>query len=184
MLALVPGMLAFSQSDRTRISLEIDPATYVFGGYSAHLRVQPRGREHLLLGLGAYAMNTPKPLVDINPENRDEGWEVRIQNGLGFFTEYYFSEVNRKWFMGSQLGIQAFRIGKAEVEGTQQFTNALLMGYGGYSFQPFVFPLYFKAWAGIGYTSAIDGETQLDGIPYDVAPITMFATLHVGYTFN
>ena len=42
---------------------------------------------------------------------------------------------------------------------------------------------YIKPWAGIGYTSKIAGTNQLEGKEYNIAPITMFATLHVGYTF-
>ncbi len=57
------------------------------------------------------------------------------------------------------------------------------MGYIGYTFQPFDNGFYIKPWAGLGYTTKVAGENILDGHGYDVAPVTMFVTLHVGYTF-
>ena len=57
------------------------------------------------------------------------------------------------------------------------------MTYGGYTWQPFDFSFYIKPWAGIGYTSKISGTNNLGNSEYDIAPIMMFATLHLGYTF-
>ena len=179
---------AFAQSEtakkeKTHVSLEIDPATFAFKGYSAHIRVQPKTSEHLLLGAGVYAMDMPATLVDMNKENADLDWKVRINLGTGLFTEYYFKEVNSKFFTGFQLSTQEFKIENESLSGSSKYINALLMGYGGYALKPFSFPLYFKFWGGLGYTSKIKGENVIEGKEYDIAPITFFGTLHIGYTF-
>lgn len=169
--------------ERSRISLEIDPATFAFGGYSAHLRFQPKGSRHLLLGLGTYAMDMPSFLVDLNAENKGEDWDLRIKQAYGLFGEHHFSEVNRKWFVGAQLGLQEFRIGKGKLEVEEEYTNALLMAYGGYTWKPFKAPFYIKTWAGMGYTSKVSGENRLGDEEYDISPITMFMTVHLGWSF-
>jgi hypothetical protein len=171
------------QERKTKFSIEIDPATFAFGGYSAHLRIQPKSSDHLLLGMGIYAMDLPSVFVDINSKNAGRGWKTRINRGIGAFGEYFFGEVNKKFFVGSQVSTQEFLIEKQGVEGSQKFNNALLMGYGGYSIQPFSFPLYFKAWGGLGYTTKLTGENVLEGETYHIAPLSVFATLHIGYTF-
>jgi hypothetical protein len=168
---------------KTRFFLETDPATFVFNGYAAHLRIQPKNWDHILIGAGIYAMDMPSFMVDLNPENKDKNWDVRLNLGVGLFGEYHFTEVNKGWFAGTQVSIQEFKVENENLAGTASFTNALLMGYGGYSIQPFDIPLYFKAWGGLGYTSKISGENTLEGQTYDVAPITFFGTLHVGYAF-
>jgi hypothetical protein len=192
LIFLVLGFLAFTTTmnaqgfekpDRNRISIEIDPATFAFGGYSAHLRIQPKGNQHLLLGLGTYAMDMPSFLVDLNAENKGENWDVRIRQAYGLFGEHHFSEVNRKWFIGAQAGVQAFRVEKESVEGKGEFTNLLLMGYGGYTWKPFDNPFYIKTWAGMGYTAKMSGENRLGKEEYDVSPITMFVTVHLGWSF-
>ena len=164
-------------------SVEIDPATYVFSGYSVHLRVQPKNSDHLLLGAGAYAMNMPDLFVNFNEKNKDQGWNVRLNQGIGLFGEYYFQEVNKKWFLGAQVSLQEYKIEKEELAGNQVFSNILGMAYFGYGIQPFKNSLYFKPWAGIGYTSKISGSNSIHDQTYDISPITLFATLHIGYTF-
>ncbi|KAA3633436.1 MAG: hypothetical protein DWQ02_13100 [Bacteroidetes bacterium] len=170
-------------AQKTSISLEIDPATFIFKGYSAHLRIAPGGTEHLLLGAGVYAMDMPSFLVDLNKNNKGLGWNVRLNMGAGLFGEYHFKEVNRKSFVGLQTSLQEFKIANDSVDDEEKFSNLLLMAYTGYTFKPFDFNLYVKPWAGIGYASKISGETNLGELDYDLAPVTMFLTLHVGYTF-
>lgn len=185
MILALMGLISLGASaqEKTRVSLEIDPVTFAFSGYSAHLRIQPKSNEHLLLGAGIYAMNLPSAIVDFNENNRDKGWNVRINQGYGLFSEYYFDKANKKWFLGAQTSIQQYKIENDKENGDSKFNNALIMAYGGYSFQLFQSNLYIKPWAGIGYTTKISGKNRLGESTYDVAPITMFATLHIGYTF-
>jgi len=171
------------QENKTEFSVEIDPATFVFNGYSLHLKIKPKNSEHLLLGIGAYAMDMPSVMVDFNKNNKDKGWNVRLNQGLGFFAEHHFKEVNKKWFIGTQVSLQEYKIGNETISESEKFTNILTMGYVGYTIKPFNNNLYIKPWAGIGYSSKITGETALGDLEYDNSPITMFATLHVGYTF-
>ncbi len=172
-----------NQSKKTEISVEIDPATFGFKGYGIHLRIKPKNSEQLLIGIGAYAMDMPSVLVDFNKENKDKDWNVRLNQGFGVFGEYHFSEVNQKWFVGSQVSLQEYKIQNEIISGSEKFTNALLMAYSGYTWQLFDFGFYIKPWAGIGYTSKLYGSNNLGNLEYDIAPITIFATLHLGYTF-
>jgi len=171
-------------SQKTEISIEIDPSTFGFHGYGFHLRIKPKNSDHLLLGIGAYAMDFPDLLVDLNSENKDEGWKVRLNQGYGLFGEYHFSEVNKKWFVGSQIAIQEYEIEKDFFDGKSSHTNILVMGTGGYTLQPFEAPVYFKFWGGLGYTDKISGDDFIGNAEYDIAPILFFGALHIGYTFN
>lgn len=190
LIVLMLGLTSFSTTaqetpePKTTFSLEIDPVTFIQRGYSAHLRIKPKSSEHFLLGVGAYAMNMPEAIVNFNSNNRDMGWKLRLNQGYGLFGEYYFSETNRKFFVGSQAGIQQYKIENATLTGSETFSSMLLMGYGGYALQPFQFPLYFKFWGGVGYTSKVAGTNVLQDSEYDLSPITVFATLHIGYTIN
>jgi len=169
--------------ERTKISVEIDPSTFVFKGYGIHLRIQPKSCDHLLVGIGTYAMDMPDALVDFNKRNKNSGWNIRINQAYGLFGEYHFTQVNRKWFLGTQIGIQEFKIQNSDFDGSEKFTNLLAMGYFGYTMKPFENTFYIKPWAGLAYTSKIAGKNILESAVYDVAPITYFATLHLGYTF-
>ncbi len=171
------------KNEATKYSVEIDPATFAFNSYSFHLRIQPKGCDHLLAGFGTYALDMPDLLVDFNSKNKNKGWNVRINQGYSIFGEHHFTEVNRKWFVGTQIGIQEFTLENDTVAGNEKFTNLLAMSYVGYTLKPFKNNLYIKPWAGIGYTTKLSGNNTLGISEYDIAPITMFVTVHVGYTF-
>ncbi len=180
---LLASLSGFSQESTNQFSVEIDPITFGFKGYGVHLRFKPKSTDHLLLGVGTYAMDFPSALVDLNKENKDKSWQIRINHGYGLFGEYHFSEVNQKWFIGTQIALQEFKIKNDEFTGHQLFSNGLLLAYAGYSWKPFGNHFYIKPWAGIGYTSKLSGSNQLETLVYHIDPIMMFATVHLGYTF-
>lgn len=182
LLVVSPQAQTKENTHKTSVSVEMDPITLGFQGYGAHFRINPEG-SRFLFGAGLYAMDFPDLLVDINPKNRDMKWHVRLNQGLGLFGEYYFTEANHKFFLGSQMGTQEFEIKNASLEGKRGFTNLLVMGYGGYVWHPFAFNLYIKPWAGLGYTTPVSGSTSLGGKTYAIFPVIAFSTLHIGYTF-
>jgi hypothetical protein len=169
---------------RTTISVETDPSTFLLNGYSLHLRIQPPGCERWLIGAGSYGIELPAMVVDLNKDNRDEGWNAKIKNAYAIFGEFYFDGANRKWFLGEQVGIQNYRVtNDLENGGYANFSNLLLMTYAGYNWHPGNGSFYVKPWAGLGYTKKVKGETMVGTQVYDVAPIFPFVTFHIGYEF-
>ena len=172
---------------KSQWSIETDPSTFVFNGYAVHLRFQPANLERWLFGIGTYSMDLPDLMVDMNPNNKAKGWELRIDQGLGFFTEYYFKSGNQGFFVGEQLGLQRFKLKKAEQVNQQtRYTNLLFMSYGGYSWHPLkksIPGLYLKPWGGVGLTTNIEGEARIAEESYEIASLIPFVTLHIGYSF-
>ncbi|MEX2231858.1 MAG: hypothetical protein WD824_06845 [Cyclobacteriaceae bacterium] len=174
----------FSQDYSSRLSLEIDPITFLYKGYSLHVRYQPMFSERLLIGIGTYALDLPEPIINFNSQNRDEGWEVRIRSAYFVYGEYYIRKSNHGWFVGEQIGFQSFKVSNnSEVSGSTSFNNILLLTYLGYSWHPYKGSFYIKPWAGLGYTAKVDGINRVGSMKYDIAPLFPFVTFHVGYTF-
>lgn len=169
-------------SKKSEWAVEIDPATYVFNGFSAHIRYSPKGAERMVIGVGTYAMNFPAPLINMNSSNRDLGWNVRLSRGVGLFGEYYFKEANRGVYFGLQVATQQYRISLKE-SSTAQFQNILVMPSIGTNIALFSSKFYLKPWIGLGYTSQINGSNVIENNEYDIAPLLPFATLHLGYKF-
>jgi hypothetical protein len=171
---------------KTEFSIETDPTAFLMKGYSFHVRVKPASWGKVLLGAGTYGLDFPEMIADLNPDNRDEGWKPRIRTAYAMFGEYYFKEVNNRWFIGEQIGVQNFRVknDREQLSGSADFSNVLLMTYFGYSWHPYKGAFYVKPWAGLGYTSKIDGITTVGSLRYDVAPLFPFFTFHLGYTFR
>jgi hypothetical protein len=174
-----------AQERTTLFAVEIDPTTYMLKGYSLHLRIKPAGCDKWMIGAGTYGLNLPDMLVNLNPKNKNEGWDVRINSAYALYGEYYFKEANQRWFIGEQVGVQNFKISNDTESSADQakFRNILLMTYFGYSWHPGNGDFYIKPWAGLGYTHKVLGYTTVGNLYYDVAPIFPFVTLHLGYNF-
>jgi hypothetical protein len=174
----------FSQDYSSRLSLEIDPATFILRGYSFHIRYQPMVSKRLLIGVGTYAFDMPQPLINLNGMNKDEGWKVKVRNAYSLYGELFFKEANYGWFIGEQVGFQRFRVSNnKEAAGPAKFNCLVLMTYLGYSWHPYKGSFYIKPWVGLGYTSRVDGTNTVGSMRYDIAPLIPFFTFHIGYTF-
>lgn len=170
---------------KTTLSVETDPVTFLFKGYALHIRIKPKNSKRLAVGAGLYALDMPSFLVNMNKENRNKGWNVRIHHAVSLFGEYYLGEANNKWFVGLQAGIQNFTNTNDLNPGEKSsYNNLLIMPSIGYNWRPFQkIGLYIKPWLGIGYTTRISGNNSINTQKYSIAPVTNFVTLHVGYTF-
>ena len=174
----------FSRDYSSRFSVEIDPITFILRGHSLHLRYQPMFTEKFLIGIGAYAMNLPEPVLNLNAGNRDKGWEVRIRSAYFLYGELYPGRANHGWFIGEQIGFQSFRVSNnIEGGGSAEFNNLLLMTYLGYSWHPYKGSFYIKPWIGLGLAEMVDGISTVGTLTYEVGPFFPFFTVHIGYTF-
>ncbi len=174
----------YSRGYSSSLSVELDPVAFLLDGYSVHLRYRPMFSERFLLGVGAYAMDLPEVLVDVNSANRDRGWNARIRSAYTLHAELYAREVNAGWFIGEQVGFQNFRISNhRENGGHADFSAFIAMTYGGYSWSPRNRLLYVKPWIGLGFTDKIDGISHIGSSRYKVGLLFPMAALHVGYTF-
>lgn len=178
------GTNSYSQ-EKTTVSIETDPSTFAFKGYAAHVRIKLKNSNHFVWGAGTYALDLPSMMVNMNSENKDKGWNVRINSAYSLFGEYYFKEANKKWFVGLQTGVQNYKISNDNIHDKESnYSNLLIMPSIGYNWQPFKFPLYIKPWMGIGYTTKLSGSNKIDQSEYEISPLVPFLTVHVGYTFG
>ncbi|MGH1539569.1 MAG: hypothetical protein ACRBHB_04045 [Arenicella sp.] len=168
---------------KPRYEIEVDPSTFALDGYSLHVRMFPDSTSKWRLGVGVYSLEFPDAFVDINSENKNQGWNVDLDLGLGLFAEYYFSDNKHGLYAGAQLAYQKFNISNSQSGSEQQsFANALLMPYVGYRL-PLSTHYYVQGWLGVGYSEKVSGETQLGTRHYDLDPLVGFGALHVGYSF-
>ena len=176
-------LAVFTQDYGSRLSVEIDPITFLLEGYSFHLRYQPMFSERFLIGAGTYAQDLPEPFVDLNRHNRDRGWVVRVRSAYFLYGEIYADEANNGWFIGEQIGFQRFMVdNETEVRGSAYFNNLTLLTYLGYSWHPYKGSFYIKPWIGLGLTQKVDGVNTIGSTEYHVSPLTGFLTLHFGYS--
>lgn len=180
---LSASLVGEARAEPAGVSVETDPATFVFDGYSAHARVSPGPWPRWTVGLGTYAMDMPDAVVDINPDNRDEGWNARLSFGAGLFVDYHLAGPRDGAFVGVQLAVQRYRVTRDDMPGSATYTAGLVMARLGYRWFPTRSGLYLMPWLGVGGTAPVGGDRTVAGETYDVFPVAAFATLHAGWMF-
>lgn len=174
----------FSRDYSSLLSIEVDPVTFLFKGYSFHIRYQPMFADRFLVGIGTYAMDLPEHVLSMNRKNRGKGWDPRIRSAYVVTAEFYAKRANYGWFIGEQIGFQSFKVtNNTELGSAASFNSLLLLTHVGYSWHPYKGSFFVKPWMGLGFSRMIDGTNEVGDIAYDTGPWFPFFTVHLGYTF-
>lgn len=181
LVLLTPFAASPARAD-TSLLLETDPSTFAFRGYAAHARIAP-GAGHVALGGGIYALDFPKPLVDLNGKNRGEGWDVRLEVGGALFADYYLRPHAEGWFVGAELALQRYRYARDGAPGAHA-TNVVVMPRAGYQWRPFHAGFYVMPWAGLGVQGKVAGTETVGNQKYDVFPLVPYGALHLGWQLD
>lgn len=175
---------AISQS-KASFSVETDPLIFVLQGYGGHMKVNHEALEHWEFGVGGgFSATLPDAFNDMNKNNKDQGWSVKMIKAVGLFSEYYFQTSRRGWFVGSQAMFQKYRIKNSAI-GLEHsdFTTFVIMAHTGYRWFPFKNGFYARPWLGIGYQTKNQGSVNLGEKTYDIFKILPFTAVHLGYQF-
>jgi hypothetical protein len=163
---------------RGDLLLELDPATFVLGGYSAHVRYRPAAAPRWSFGAGTYAMDLPGLLVDLDAANRHAGWNVRIRSGAALFVDRFLGEAPEGLFAGAEVGLQWIRVANPRLGSARaDYTAFLLMPRAGYLWQPLGAHFYVMPWLGVGWAERTAGSAGA----YHVPSVPVLATLHLGW---
>lgn len=176
----VISSVTFAENNDHRVAFEIDPATFALNGYSLHVRVSPESSPNVRFGVGIYSLEFPQIFVDINPDNKDGDWDVKLKTGIGLFGEYFLDKSRTGWFVGTQIAGQKYDIEDNETSERTHFKTALVMPYGGYKWDVNE-NLYLTFWGGIGLVDRIDGDNHLVTNKYDISPTVPYGAVHIGY---
>ena len=166
---------------RVRALVETDPATFVLGGFSAHLRI-PIADSGWTIGAGIYGLNIPDFVTDLSETNRSGGYHSSIEKAYALFVDYHFSGEPEGWFVGMQSAYQYWGIEKDGSSEDGNLGTILLMPRGGYLWRPIQdSQFYLLPWVGAGAQLELFRTEGAAG--YEQPVFTAFATVHVGYRF-
>ena len=178
--AIVLSASLSAQEPQGSFSVEIDPATYMFSGYALHLKKSFAALPGWQFGVGVYAMDFPAALVEMTPQNRDKGWEQRLDLGTGLFVDYYFDKEVEGLFVGLQMARQRYEV--TQNSKSSAYVTLLSMPYVGYQYT-FYEGFYVKPWIGIGYNAKVSGSSEVNDEMFEVPKLVVFPTIHLCYRF-
>lgn len=176
--------------------IEVDPLPYLLGGMGGHFGWTPKNNKHLAYGVGlVVGPEFPDAMHNMNANNRDQGWNLKVNQGAGLWAHYYFKRTNKGWFTGLQVFTQEMELSNDNFPGQSDRTNVLMLAIPtGYVWYPIEhFNLYLRPWAGFGFQKVIKStfepgkvtpEMNVGNKEYHLPPFVPFATFHIGYSFE
>ena len=179
------GILKASPASAFTFSLETDPMPYFLNGYSVHTQVSFEKLSHWRFGMGGFYMEYPEFMINLEPDNKDKGWNVHM-HGMAFAVEYYLKRQTEGLFMGAAFLTGFFEVSNNNVSNEKiNYTSFLPTFRIGYRWLPFKDNgFYILPWFGLGVTASKAPDTQVGSMEYVVNRVTPLVSLHVGYEFN
>ena len=164
--------------------VEADPVPFALDGFSLHARIAHRALPGWVFGAGLYGLRFPGFYQDIFPRNRGEGWNSRIRHAHALFVDYHFAGRPQGLFVGLQVAAQRLEVTNDNVQAAAaESVNLLAMGRVGYLWRPFEAGFYVMPWMGLGGTLSLGDRTVADQA-YEVFPLAVFGTAHLGWMFE
>lgn len=173
-----------SQTTKNFISLEVDPAPFILGGYSFSIKYSPARAAHFAF-MGSF-YSSPMPDKMMAKTNRDAGFEnQKIEPSYALFADYFFRN-NRE---GLHIGPSVFYYNKTvEMRGiseTADFSSIYPNVRVGYMIRPFKNAgLYVDPWLNFGKEFKINGQDRLESAKYKLNDVSYIVALHIGYRFT
>ncbi len=176
--------LVATTANAADLSVETDPATFAFGGYAAHIRVQTDGSPWVI-GLGTYSLEFPGLMKGLVISPSSDNLTVKLKSGFGLFVDRYLSSSkNEGLFVGVQLAHHALElIDKNVAGGVVKYNAVIIMPRVGYRWNIGTSGLYLLPWAGVGYVSLVGDDPKIGAQTYSAKQWLPFGTLHVGFQF-
>lgn len=158
--------------------IEIDPLAYALGGASGHVAFTWKN-ERIQLGYGQLTM--PENMQ--NHENVSESFKA-----VSLKWDYFFGQedASHGFFAGPTFDYTFLKF-EDELSNAYNESQLIIGLRGGYKFDLFknsksLSGLYLTPWVGV---SALTNSKDivLNGVSYNRKPITIFPTVHIGWSF-
>ncbi len=190
-LLLIISAILFSISTKAQdtiktnyISLELDPAPFILGGYSFSLKYSPKNMPKTAFMASVYGSDFPNSMM--SKENQENGWtNLKLETSYAVFAEFYLKNNRRGFYYGPSMFLYNKSVELSSTNEITKFRTLYPNLRAGYVWYPFKnINLYLNPWFNIGSEINIDNNNSLNGIDYKPSKFYYIVALHIGYSFN
>jgi hypothetical protein len=171
--------------DKTRISVDTDPSTFLFSGYSFWAMAKPAHTDHLRVGVGGFGLDFPSFIVPTLNRSGEDGWDLSVRAVMGF-AGYQFGN-RRGFYVGAYSGYLESRHRRDDTMGVADRHNITLLPTAGYQWFPFstgaLKGAYLQPWIGATIWIPVGGTTKLGTHEFKDPHVIPLAAFHIGYEF-
>jgi hypothetical protein len=169
---------------RNFLSVEIDPAPFILGGYSVSLKYSPEKLSNLTFMGSVYSSRLPDNLI--SKSNKAKGWEnLQLETSYAFFADYFLNNKRTGFHFGASVFLYNKSVELNESPVRVEFTTIYPNLRVGYVYRPFKkCGFYVNPWVNFGKESPVDDGNKLNVVEYSFEGINYVMALHLGYEIN
>ena len=165
--------------DRVYLHAELDPLTFVNGGYGGQLGIRLPQLQGVRLAIASFSLHVPDVLSQIG----NAGFDERVEPSGALYVLYYFRPAGHDGFaVGGSFRYLRVRYERDDLPGvethvTELSPEAIL----GYQWHPFHNGFYLQPWLALGVVLHRSRDTAVGDRTYNEFPISPFFTVNIGY---
>ena len=168
-----------------RVSIDTDPTTFAFSGFSGWLMAKPAGLDHLRFGVGGFGLEFPSFLTPHLNRTGEDGWTLDVRAVMGF-AGYQLGN-RRGLYLGAYSGYLESRHTRSDTPGSADRHNVTILPTIGYQWFPFdagaLRAVYVQPWAGATIWIPVGGTTTLGMHTFKDPYVIPLVAAHLGVEF-
>lgn len=170
-----------TQPAKNYLSLELDPAPFILGGYSFSLKFSPAKLNHYSFMASVYSSDFPDKMM--SKENYEKGFrDVKLETSYALFADYFIRPDRQGWHFGASTFFYSKSVGVEENAERTAFNSIYPNVRVGYMYKPFKRSgFYINPWLNFGKEMVVAGSTEVNGMNYVMNNCSYVLALHVGY---
>ncbi|KOY53120.1 hypothetical protein [Polaribacter dokdonensis] len=184
--ALVVLSLSLMGQNETKhqLSIELDPAPFILGGYSVSLKYSPDKTPKIAYMASIYQSDFPDEML--TKANKDKGWkDMKIKTSYATFAEFYLNKERKGFYFGPSVFWYNKSVELETTNSRTEFSTIYPNIRAGYVWYPLRnIDLYVNPWINIGSEINVDSKNEINGIEFESNKLNYILALHIGYSFN
>ena len=163
------------------ISIEVDPAPFILGGYSVSLKYSPQTMRHLTVMGSVYSSALPDKMMD--KSNYEKGFrDLKIETSYALFADYFMKPNRTGFHAGPSVFFYSKSVESHPDARRQNFHSIYPNVRIGYVYKPFKkCGLYFNPWFNMGKELVTKRDNVAQGEIFIPGRFSYILALHVGY---
>jgi len=182
--ALVIFSLSLMGQNETKhqLSIELDPAPYILGGYSVSLKYSSKNNPKIAYMVSIYQSDFPDGMI--NKPNKDNGWtDLKIETSYAMFVDFYLNKNRKGFYFGPSVFLYNKSVELGQIKERTEFSTIYPNARVGYVWYPFKkVDLYLNPWVNFGSEINLDHKNQLNEIEFEPNKFNYIVALHIGYS--
>ena len=175
---------AQTNSGKTVLAIEIDPAPYLTGGRSVFVRYK---KDVSKISVSAAVFGGSElPGFLMTKENKNNGFTAeKIRLGYAVFGDYFMKGEHKGLYFGPSLFLYNKSISKTNSPETARYSVLYPNVRLGYIWYPFSrINLYVTPWLSLGSEINLDSKNEINGVKYKPRILDYIVAIHFGYSFS